>query len=95
MALSHLNDTDVPAGLPLPHWSWDGLQPYRAGWQVIPVRASWPPQPRPARLPASSPLSASQSVSVATPGGTSSRPSKKRLTSSWLRGRIRSAPEVL
>jgi hemoglobin len=26
VALSHINDTDVPAGLPLPHWSWDGLQ---------------------------------------------------------------------
>jgi hemoglobin len=27
VALSHLQDTAVPAGLPLPHWSWDGLQP--------------------------------------------------------------------
>jgi hemoglobin len=26
VALSHPNDTDVPAGLPLPRWSWDGLQ---------------------------------------------------------------------
>ncbi|HEX3713704.1 MAG TPA: oxidoreductase [Trebonia sp.] len=27
VALSHLDDTDVPAALPLPRWSWDGLQP--------------------------------------------------------------------
>jgi len=26
VALSHPHDSDVPAGLPLPHWSWDGLQ---------------------------------------------------------------------
>jgi hemoglobin len=26
VALSHIGDTDVPAGLALPHWSWDGLQ---------------------------------------------------------------------
>jgi hemoglobin len=26
VALSHTGDTDVPDGLPLPHWSWDGLQ---------------------------------------------------------------------
>jgi hemoglobin len=26
VALSHPHDTDIPAGLPLPHWSWDGLQ---------------------------------------------------------------------
>jgi hypothetical protein len=26
VALSHPHDTDVPAGLPLPRWSWDGLQ---------------------------------------------------------------------
>jgi hemoglobin len=26
VAESHPHDTDVPAGLPLPHWSWDGLQ---------------------------------------------------------------------
>jgi len=26
VALSHPNDTDVPAGLPLPHWSWAGPQ---------------------------------------------------------------------
>ena len=25
IALSHPNDTDVPAGLTVPHWSWDGL----------------------------------------------------------------------
>ena len=24
VALSHPDDTDVPAGLPIPHWSWDG-----------------------------------------------------------------------
>ena len=23
---SHPDDTDIPAGLPLPRWSWDGLQ---------------------------------------------------------------------
>jgi hemoglobin len=27
VALSHPNDTEVPARLPLPHWSWTGLQP--------------------------------------------------------------------
>ena len=27
VALSHPHDTDVPAGLPLPRWSWDGLEP--------------------------------------------------------------------
>ena len=26
VALSHPHDTDVPAGLPLPRWSWDGPQ---------------------------------------------------------------------
>jgi hemoglobin len=26
VALSHPGDTDVPAGLPVPHWSWNGLQ---------------------------------------------------------------------
>ncbi len=26
VAVSHLNDTDVPASLPMPHWSWDGLR---------------------------------------------------------------------
>ena len=26
VALSHPNDTDIPAGLPLPRWSWDGPQ---------------------------------------------------------------------
>jgi len=26
VALSHPHDTDVPAGLPLPRWSWDGLE---------------------------------------------------------------------
>jgi hemoglobin len=26
VALSHPDDTDVPASLTLPHWSWDGLQ---------------------------------------------------------------------
>ena len=25
--LSHPNDSDVPVGLKIPHWSWDGLQP--------------------------------------------------------------------
>lgn len=25
VALSHPHDTDITAGLPLPHWSWDGL----------------------------------------------------------------------
>ena len=25
VALSHPHDTDVPGGLPVPHWSWDGL----------------------------------------------------------------------
>lgn len=27
VALSHPDDTDVPQGLPLPRWSWDGPQP--------------------------------------------------------------------
>jgi hemoglobin len=27
VALSHPNDTDVPARLQIPHWTWDGLQP--------------------------------------------------------------------
>ncbi len=27
VALSHPHDTDIPAGLTIPHWSWDGLQP--------------------------------------------------------------------
>jgi len=26
VALSHPNDTDVPVGLKIPQWSWDGLQ---------------------------------------------------------------------
>jgi hemoglobin len=26
VALSHPDDSDVPAALPLPHWSWDGLE---------------------------------------------------------------------
>ena len=26
VALSHPGDDDIPAGLPLPRWSWDGLQ---------------------------------------------------------------------
>jgi len=26
VALSHPGDTDIPAALPLPHWSWSGLQ---------------------------------------------------------------------
>ena len=26
VALSHPDDADIPASLPLPHWSWDGLQ---------------------------------------------------------------------
>jgi hemoglobin len=26
VALSHPHDTDVPAALPVPRWSWDGLQ---------------------------------------------------------------------
>jgi len=26
VALSHPDDTDIPPGLPLPRWSWDGLQ---------------------------------------------------------------------
>jgi hemoglobin len=26
VALSHPHDTDIPAGAPLPRWSWDGLQ---------------------------------------------------------------------
>jgi hemoglobin len=26
VALSHPHDTDIPAGLPLPRWSWDGLE---------------------------------------------------------------------
>jgi hemoglobin len=30
VAESHPHDTDVPAGLPLPHWSWDGLQASQA-----------------------------------------------------------------
>ena len=25
VALSHPHDGDVPVGLPIPHWSWDGL----------------------------------------------------------------------
>ena len=24
VALSHPHDSDIPAGLPIPHWSWDG-----------------------------------------------------------------------
>jgi len=27
VALSHPHDSDIPAGLPIPHWSWDGPQP--------------------------------------------------------------------
>jgi len=27
MAAYHESADDVPAGLPIPHWSWDGLQP--------------------------------------------------------------------
>jgi hemoglobin len=27
VALSHPDDTDIPAGLPVPRWSWAGLQP--------------------------------------------------------------------
>jgi hemoglobin len=27
VALSHPHDTNVPPGLPVPRWSWDGLQP--------------------------------------------------------------------
>ena len=26
VALSHPHDTDVQPDLPVPHWSWDGLQ---------------------------------------------------------------------
>jgi|ERR1700722_1200977 len=26
VALAHPDDADIPAGLPLPHWTWDGLQ---------------------------------------------------------------------
>jgi hemoglobin len=26
VALSHPHDTDVRPDLPIPHWSWDGLQ---------------------------------------------------------------------
>jgi hemoglobin len=26
VALSHPHDTDIPADLPVPHWSWDGAQ---------------------------------------------------------------------
>jgi hemoglobin len=31
VALSHPNDTDVPADLPIPHWSWDGPQELARG----------------------------------------------------------------
>jgi hemoglobin len=31
VALSHPNDTDVPAGLPIPRWSWDGPQELARG----------------------------------------------------------------
>ena len=27
VALSHPGDSDVPAGLPIPRWSWNGVQP--------------------------------------------------------------------
>jgi len=27
VALSHPHDTDIPAGLKIPQWTWDGLQP--------------------------------------------------------------------
>ena len=27
VALSHPRDSDVPAGLAMPYWSWDGVQP--------------------------------------------------------------------
>ena len=27
VALSHPRDSNVPAGLPMPHWSWDGARP--------------------------------------------------------------------
>jgi hypothetical protein len=30
VAESHPHDTDVPPGLPLPRWSWDGLQASQA-----------------------------------------------------------------
>jgi hemoglobin len=26
VALSHPDDSDIPADLAIPHWSWDGLQ---------------------------------------------------------------------
>ena len=44
VALSHPDDTDIPPGLPLPRWSWDGLQRLR-------VTASWPRPPRPRGCP--------------------------------------------
>ncbi len=42
VALSHPRDTDVPPDLPMPHWSWDGLQHlsgienHRLRWFSIP-----------------------------------------------------------
>jgi len=44
VALSHPDDTDIPSGLPLPRWSWDGLQALSGR-----VTASWPHPPRPRR----------------------------------------------
>lgn len=35
IALSHPDDTNVPSGLPVPYWSWNGL-----GLQAIPLAVS-------------------------------------------------------
>ncbi len=54
VALSHPDDTDVPAGLPLPRWSWEGLLSLSGVGGRPPganraITASWPPLPRPCR----------------------------------------------
>ena len=41
VALSHPHDSDIPAGLPIPHWSWDGPRPLSAfggsgPWCLVP-----------------------------------------------------------
>lgn len=88
VALSHPDDTDIPPGLPLPRWSWDGLQRL-SGYGFLPTPATASPLAGPA-----SPLG-SHSDSGATPGPISSRPVKNRRISSWLRGRMNSAPDSL
>jgi hemoglobin len=88
VALSHPDDTDIPPGLPLPRWSWDGLQRL-CGYGFLPTPAVASPLAGPA-CPVGS-----HSDSGATPGPISSRPVKNRRISSWLRGRMNSAPDSL